>query len=157
MPTLLRLFSGEAALRIYVPGLANVSLEVRAAVEMEWPASYANETAFSGRLRGKVGTVRVMLKIQMPAEAANAAIQQGRLVKVLSSTLERLKPEAAYFTAMDGDRGGYFVFDLQHPSDIPVICEPFFMELNAKCELAPVMTAEDVQAGLAKAFPAAKV
>lgn len=97
--------------------------------------------------------MRTMLKIQMPAHSANAAIKDGRLGKVISSTLERLKPEAAYFTSVEGDRGGVIVFDLKHPSDIPSICEPFFHELGAKVELCPVMTPEDVQAGLAKAFP----
>jgi hypothetical protein len=94
--------------------------------------------------------MRMMLKIQMPVEAANAAIEEGRLGKVLSATLERLKPEAAYFTTIDGDRAGFIVFDLQHPSDIPSICEPFFRELHAKVELSPVMTPEDVQTGLAR-------
>jgi hypothetical protein len=98
--------------------------------------------------------MRIMLKIQMPAEAANAAIRDGRFGKVLTSTLERLKPEAVYFTAVDGDRGGFIVFDLQHPDDIPSICEPLFYELHAKVELFPVMTAEDVQTGLAKASAA---
>ncbi len=79
-------------------------------------------------------------------------IKDGRLGKIMSTTIERLKPEAAYFTTMNGDRGGFIVFDLKHPSDIPSICEPFFMELGAKVELTPVMTADDVQAGLAKAF-----
>ncbi len=97
--------------------------------------------------------MRTMLKVQMPAETANAAIQSGRFGKVMSSTLERLKPEAAYFTAVNGDRGGFIVFDLQHPSDIPSICEPFFNEVGAKVELMPVMTPDDVEAGLAKAFP----
>ncbi len=97
--------------------------------------------------------MRTMLKVQMSVEAANAAVKDGRLGKIMSSTLERLKPEAAYFTAVNGDRGGFIVFDLKHPSDIPSICEPFFTELGAKIELTPVMTPEDVQAGLAKAFP----
>jgi len=93
-----------------------------------------------------------MLKLHVPTEAANAAIKDGRFAKVLASTLERLKPEAAYFTAVDGDRGGFIVFDLQQPDDIPSICEPLFHELHAKVELVPVMTPEDVQTGLAKAF-----
>jgi hypothetical protein len=95
--------------------------------------------------------MRTMLKIQFPVEEANAAIKDGRFAKVLSSTLERLKPEAAYFTAVGGDRGGYIVFDLEHPNDIPSICEPLFFELHAKVELSPVMTPEDVRTGLAKA------
>ena len=71
----------------------------------------------------------------------------------MQSTMERLKPEAAYFTAVEGDRGGFIVFDLKDPSDIPSICEPFFIELGAKCHLAPAMSVDDVQAGIAKAFP----
>jgi hypothetical protein len=93
----------------------------------------------------------------MPVEAANAAIADGRLGKVLSAALERLKPEAVYFTTIDGDRGGFLVFDLQDPSDIPSICEPFFHQLHAKVELSPVMTPEDVQAGLAKAAALSKL
>lgn len=96
--------------------------------------------------------MRTMLKVQMSVDAANAAIKSGRFGKIMSSTLERLKPEAAYFTAVNGDRGGFIVFDLKHPSDIPSICEPLFSELGAKVELTPVMTPDDVQAGLAKAF-----
>ena len=98
-------------------------------------------------------TMRMMLKVHFPADAANAAVKDGRLMKVMQSTMERLKPEAAYFTAVEGDRGGFIVFDLKDPSDIPSICEPFFIELGAKCHLAPVMTVDDVQAGIAKAFP----
>ena len=50
--------------------------------------------------------MRTMLKVQMSVEAANAAIKDGRLGKIMSTTLERLKPEAAYFTAVNGDRAG---------------------------------------------------
>jgi hypothetical protein len=93
----------------------------------------------------------MMLRFHMPAAAANAAIKDGRFGQVLAATLERLKPEAAYFTAVDGERGGFIVFDLEHPSDIPSICEPLFFATQAKVELTPVMTPEDVQSGLAKA------
>ncbi len=95
--------------------------------------------------------MRMLLRIQMPTEAANAAIQDGRFAKTLSAMMERVKPEAAYFTSFEGDRCAFIVFDMQHPSDIPMIAEPFFLEMHAKIELQPVMTAEDVQAGLAKA------
>ena len=100
--------------------------------------------------------MRTLLKLQFPVEASNAAYKDGRLGRVLQETLERLKPEAAYFTAVDGCRGGFIVFDLQHPSDIPSICEPFFHELNARCELMPVMTPEDVKTGIDKAQAVAR-
>jgi len=96
--------------------------------------------------------MRTMMKVQMDVDASNAAIKDGRLGKVIAAAMERWKPEAAYFTAVDGCRGGYLVFDLKDPSDIPAICEPFFLELNAKIELMPVMTPDDVQKGIEKAF-----
>lgn len=96
--------------------------------------------------------MRTMMKMHLDVEASNAAVKDGRLGKVLAATMERLKPEAAFFTAVDGDRGGYIVFDLKDPSDIIPLCEPFFLELGAKIELVPVMSIEDVQAGLAKAL-----
>lgn len=96
--------------------------------------------------------MRMMLKVTMDVNASNAAIKDGRLGKVIQSTMERWKPEAAYFTAVDGCRGGYIVFDLEDPSDLPVIAEPFFHELGAKLEFVPVMTPEDVQKGVEKAL-----
>jgi hypothetical protein len=48
-------------------------------------------------------------------------------------------------------RTGFLVFDLKDPSDIPAAAEPFFMSVQAKIDLSPVMTPEDVQAGLEKA------
>jgi hypothetical protein len=94
-----------------------------------------------------------MLTFQIPTESGNAAIKDGRLGRVLSETLDRLKPEAAYFTAMEsGTRGGYIVFDLRDPSDIPWVCEPLFREFNATVDLSPVMTADDVAKGVAKAM-----
>ena len=89
----------------------------------------------------------------MDVEASNAAIKSGKLGEVIGSMMERWKPEAAYFTAVDGCRGGFIVFDLKDPSDIPVICEPFFHELGAKVELMPCMTVDEVRAGVGKAFP----
>lgn len=94
-----------------------------------------------------------MLKVEMSVEASNAAIKAGRIGPIMASTLERLKPEAAYFTTVNGKRGGYIVFDMKDVSDMPMICEPFFTELGATCELIPVMTPEDLQKGLEKAFP----
>jgi hypothetical protein len=72
----------------------------------------------------------------------------------MDRVMQGLQPEAAYFTAMDGKRTGLIVFDLKEPSQIPVIAEPIFMAVNASIELSPVMTLEDVQAGLQEASKA---
>jgi len=40
------------------------------------------------------------------------------------------------------------VVDVAQASRIPAIAEPFFMELGAKVDLIPVMTADDLREGL---------
>jgi hypothetical protein len=84
----------------------------------------------------------------MPVEAGNKAIKSGSLPKVMQQTAERWKPEAMYFTAVDGKRTAFIVFDLPDTSDIPVFAEPFFMELQAEVEFSPVMNGDDLQKGL---------
>jgi len=65
--------------------------------------------------------------------------------------VEQAKPEASYFTAENGKRTAFFVFDLKDPSMIPSIAEPFFMNLNASIELSPAMNLEDMKTGVEKA------
>jgi hypothetical protein len=93
--------------------------------------------------------VRTMIRVTIPAEPGNAAIKSGRLPQVIAESMERLKPEAAYFTADKGARTAYFFIDLKDQSDIPRIAEPFFMEFNASVEFMPVMNADDLKKGLA--------
>lgn len=92
--------------------------------------------------------MRTLLKATLEVTAANKAIMDGTLPKLMQATMEKLKPEASYFTAIDGCRTCLIVFDLKDPSEIPVIAEPFFMQLNAKVEFSPVMNADDLKKGL---------
>jgi hypothetical protein len=94
--------------------------------------------------------MRVMARISMPAESGNRAIQDGSLGPALQRTAQRWKPEAMYFTTFDGRRTAYVVFDLPDVSDVPPFAEPFFRELNAEVELAPVMNGDDLQKGLSQ-------
>ena len=94
--------------------------------------------------------MRMMLKFTLPVEKGNAAINDGSLGRTMESIMSKLKPEAAYFTPMDGNRGGVIFFDLAEPSQIPEVVEPLFMNLNAATELTPVMNADDLRKGLGK-------
>ena len=94
--------------------------------------------------------MRTMLKISIPAKSGNQAIQDGSLPRIIQSTLESLKPEAAYFFPEDGKRTSILIFDLKDPTQIPVVAEPFFMGLEAEVKLIPVMNAQDLQAGLSQ-------
>ena len=86
----------------------------------------------------------------MPVEPGNQAIKDGTLAAVIQRTAERWKPEAMYFTTFNGERTAYLVFDLPDSSGIPSFAEPFFSELNAGVELAPVMNGDDLQKGLSQ-------
>ena len=86
----------------------------------------------------------------MPVESGNQAIKDGTLAAVVQRTAERWKPEAMYFTTFNGERTAYLVFDLPDSSGIPSFAEPFFTELNAGVELAPVMNGDDLQKGLSQ-------
>lgn len=94
--------------------------------------------------------MRTLLKVTMDVVASNKAIMDGSLPKIMQSTMDKIKPEASYFTAIDGCRSCLMVFDLKDPSDIPMIAEPFFLNMNAKVEFSPVMNAEDLKNGLEK-------
>jgi hypothetical protein len=89
-----------------------------------------------------------MIKVTVPVEAGNKALQEGTLPKVISDALERLRPEAAYFLPDRGIRSAIMVIDIKDPSEIPSIAEPFFTQLNAAVEFTPVMNAEDLKKGL---------
>jgi len=95
--------------------------------------------------------MRMLMRVQMEVGAANRAIADGSWEKVMGTAMENLQPEAVYFTAMEGKRTGFIVFDLKDPSDMPSIAEPFFMSVDAAIDIAPVMTVDDVRKGLEKA------
>ncbi|PZS25889.1 MAG: hypothetical protein DLM61_19330 [Pseudonocardiales bacterium] len=92
--------------------------------------------------------MRMMMKLQLDTEAASRAIADGSLPQLMQDTLERLRPEAAYFGPEDGVRTAFIVFDLEDPSRIPSISEPLFAKVRARIQMFPVMDREDLQKGL---------
>jgi hypothetical protein len=94
--------------------------------------------------------MRVLMKVRFDVEAGNQAIRDGRLGGLMERSMRELQPEAAYFGTEDGKRTGWLVFDLAQPSDIVPAAEPFFMELDASVDVIPVMTPDDVGAGVTR-------
>jgi hypothetical protein len=90
----------------------------------------------------------MMMKMKLDTEAASKLIADGSMPQLMQETMERLRPEAAYFGPEDGVRTAFIVFDLQDPSDLPVITEPLFNRLKATVEMFPVMDRDDLQRGL---------
>jgi|SRR3954468_3662858 hypothetical protein len=94
--------------------------------------------------------MRTMMKITIPIEAANKAVQDGSAQRILQTSLEALRPEAAYFFPAEEGRTILLFIDLKENSDMPAIGEPFFHGLNARITFTPVMNGQDFQAGMAK-------
>ncbi|GGK97833.1 MULTISPECIES: DUF3303 family protein [Streptomyces aurantiacus group] len=94
--------------------------------------------------------MRVMLKATLDTEKSSEAIREGKLAELIKSTMDTIKPEAAYFMPDEGQRSCVFVFDMQDSSDLPSLAEPFFLQLGAKVEVSPVMNLDDLQKGLSQ-------
>jgi hypothetical protein len=92
--------------------------------------------------------MRTMLRWTTPVEKGNAMIDDGSMQKVVEAVLAATRPEAAYFLAQDGKRGGIIFFDLKEPSDIPRIAEILFKGANADVEFTPVMNPDDLKKAL---------
>ena len=94
--------------------------------------------------------MRYLMRVRIPIESGNKAIADPKFGERMAKVLAEIGAEAAYFTAVDGQRGGYVVVNMQDASEIPAKAEPFFLWLNADIDFVPVMLPED----LAKAAPA---
>jgi hypothetical protein len=93
--------------------------------------------------------MRFVLHISLPVEKFNQAVRDGSAGEKLRRILEETKPEAAYFCANEGKRGGFLVVDLADPSEIPRFAEPWFLLFDASVEFLPTMTPQDLgRAGL---------
>ena len=89
--------------------------------------------------------MRIMVTFSMNPEKGDQLIKEGRIGETLGSILDDLHPEAAYFTDVDGTRGGFLVVDMEDASQIPTITEPLFLQLGATVHMQPVMTPEDMR------------
>src|SRR5580765_5027948 len=96
--------------------------------------------------------MRMMMKATIGLEAGNRAVKNGTIGKTMATMMERLKPEAAYFTTMD-QRTAMFFFDLSDTSQLPSIVESIFQDLEADVVFVPVMNADDLKKGLASIAP----
>lgn len=90
--------------------------------------------------------MRVMQIVKMPNETFNAAVREGDAGAKINAILEVTKPQAVYFTEMDGMRTVVLIVELDSPSGIPALSEPWFLNFDANVELHIVMGREDLQA-----------
>ena len=95
--------------------------------------------------------MRTMMIVSMPHEPFNTAVKDGTVARKMGSILQEAKPEAAYFTEINGRRTGVLIVDLASPSQVPALAEPWFLTFQADVTFHTAMTPEDLQqAGLEK-------
>ncbi|MGD0155865.1 MAG: panthothenate synthetase [Terracidiphilus sp.] len=86
----------------------------------------------------------MMMLVQFPLEPFNTSVRNGTAGPKMKKILEEIKPEAAYFGERDGKRGGILIVNLNNPSEVPKLAEPWFLTFNAEVEFRVVMTPEDL-------------
>ena len=96
--------------------------------------------------------MRILITFTINPEKGHQLIKEGRIGQTMGSILEDLQPEAAYFTDVEGTRGGFLVVNMDDASQIPNFVEPLFLEVGATVRLQPVMTAEDLQGAAGEAL-----
>lgn len=93
--------------------------------------------------------MRFLVNFEIPMEPFNTLVREGRAGAALQAVLEAVNPEAAYFYAPNGHRGGTLVVNLDDASQIPSIAEPLFLQFGARCEFHVAMVPADLgKAGL---------
>jgi len=95
--------------------------------------------------------MRILMTVRLPHETFNAAVKDGSVGAKTEAILDAVKPEAVYFTEMNGQRTVVMIVELEKPSAIPALAEPWFLTFNADVEFHVVMSPKDLQeAGLDK-------
>ncbi len=94
--------------------------------------------------------MRFLFKARMDTAKANELVRQGRLGEVIGAIVAEQKPEAVYFAADNGKRTAFLFLNMDDPSDLPAIAEPWLLAFNAEIEAQPAMIPEDLE----KAGPA---
>jgi hypothetical protein len=88
--------------------------------------------------------MRFLLEVTLPAVQTNEAIVNGRFAETIQSILNEQKPEAAYFTEIDGQRTANIYVNLENESEIVKYAEPWWLSFGGSVEWHPAMTPEDL-------------
>ena len=86
----------------------------------------------------------------MPTEHSNRLVQDPNFLQKLEGVLNQIKPEAAYFNPIEGERGGYMIINLSSADMIATIAEPLWMMFNCKLDISPVMELKDLKLAISQ-------
>lgn len=93
--------------------------------------------------------MRILIIARFATEKFNAAVRDRTAGSKVKKILDDVKPETVYFTELNGRRAVLMAVELDEPSKIPALAEPWFLMFDAEIELHVAMTPDDLQsAGL---------
>jgi hypothetical protein len=90
----------------------------------------------------------LMMKFTIPVERGNKAAKDGTMTRALEALVDATNADAAYFTMIDGERGGYIFFEEADQARLPRFNEPMFAALDAAIDIVPVVSLDDLKRGL---------
>jgi hypothetical protein len=91
--------------------------------------------------------MRFMIKFEMSSDAGNAACKEQNFGEKMQQFLTDVSAESAYFTTVNGNRGGYIIVNSDDNAKMMTVAEPLFFWLKAKVDFFPVMTTDDLKHG----------
>ncbi len=89
--------------------------------------------------------MRFLVKTTMDTAITNQAVQDGSLGQKVQDILGKQQPEAVYFYEENGVRTQLLVVDIDDPSGLPLIAEPWWQAFGGKVEFHPAMVPEDLE------------
>jgi hypothetical protein len=93
--------------------------------------------------------MRMLIQAKIPHKEFNAYVKDGSISQKMKQIFDEIKPEAVYFTELDGHRGFIMLADVAEPSAVPRIAEPLFLTFSADVEFHVVMSPDELEkAGL---------
>ncbi len=93
--------------------------------------------------------MKLMQIVRFPHKKFNERVIDGSVGSKTKAILEEIKPEAVYYSEMNGQRNVILIVDVSEPSKIPALAEPWFLTFEADVEFHVVMEPEELEkAGL---------
>jgi hypothetical protein len=94
--------------------------------------------------------MRFLIRARTPTEAGNKMIQDPNFLTRLEEYMNKVKPEAAYFMPIEGQRAGAFIVNADSNEQLPAMVEPLFQWWGANVDVIPVMNFDELKRGLEK-------
>jgi hypothetical protein len=91
--------------------------------------------------------MRFLVRARIPTEPGNKMVQDPNFLTNLEEYINKVKPEAAYFMPVEGQRSMAYIVNVERNDQLPSTVEPLF-QWGANVDVIPVMNFEDLKNGL---------